>query len=99
MFERGDVLVTPGMAAVPPRVGEQSPYGAGWASDYTLPFNLVRAPAAVVPCGTVNNEDGEPMPMALQFVMPRCADLRLMRVVAAAEAALGGVPAPPGYLA
>ena len=99
VFERADVLVTPGMAAVAPRVGEQSPYGAGWASDYTLPFNLVRAPAAVVPCGTVANEDGEPMPIALQFAMPRCADLRLMGVVAAAESALGGVTAPPDYVA
>jgi Asp-tRNA(Asn)/Glu-tRNA(Gln) amidotransferase A subunit family amidase len=30
------------------------------------------------------------MPIALQFVMPRSADLRLMRVVAAAESALAG---------
>jgi len=95
IFERADVLVTPGMATVPPRVGEESPYGAGWASDYTLPFNLVRAPAAVVPCGTLVTDDGETLPIALQFAMPRCSDLRLMGIVAAAEAALGGVPRPP----
>ena len=89
------MLVTPGMATFAPRVGEPSPYGPGWASDYTLPFNLVRAPAAVVPCGTLATDDGETMPIALQFAMPRCADLRLMGVVAAAEAALGGVPRPP----
>ena len=29
------------------RIGELSPYGGGWAADYTLPFNLVRSPAAV----------------------------------------------------
>jgi aspartyl-tRNA(Asn)/glutamyl-tRNA(Gln) amidotransferase subunit A len=89
LFERTDVLVTPAMATFAPRIGEPSPYGPGWAGDYTLPFNLVRAPAAVVPCGTLDNEDGEAMPVALQFVMPRCADMRLMSVAAAAEAALG----------
>jgi aspartyl-tRNA(Asn)/glutamyl-tRNA(Gln) amidotransferase subunit A len=95
VFERADVLVTPGMATVPPRIGEASPYGPGWASDYTLPFNLVRAPAAVVPCGTIDSEDGEAMPFALQFAMPRCADLRLMSIVAAAESVLAGIATPP----
>jgi aspartyl-tRNA(Asn)/glutamyl-tRNA(Gln) amidotransferase subunit A len=90
LFERADVLVTPAMATVAPRIGEASPYGPSWASDYTLPFNLVRAPAAVVPCGTTASPDGEEMPIALQFAMPRCADLRLMGVVAAAESVLGG---------
>ena len=90
LLERADVLVTPALATIAPRIGEPSPYGPGWASDYTLPFNLVRAPAAVVPCGTIASEDGEAMPIALQFAMPRCADLRLMGVVAAAESALRG---------
>ena len=58
LFERGDVLVTPALATVAPRIGEPSPYGPGWASDYTLAFNLVRAPAAVVPCGTLATDDG-----------------------------------------
>ena len=97
IFDRADVLVTPAMATVPPRVGEPSPYGPGWASDYTLPFNLVRAPAAVVPCGTIAGDGGEGLPIALQFAMPRCADLDLMRIVAAAESALGGVATPPNY--
>ena len=88
LFERADVLVTPGMATFAPRIGEPSPYGPGWAGDYTLPFNLVRAPAAVVPCGTLDTHDGEALPIALQFAMPRCADMRLMGVVTAAELAL-----------
>jgi aspartyl-tRNA(Asn)/glutamyl-tRNA(Gln) amidotransferase subunit A len=94
LFERADVLVTPAMATVPPRVGEPSPYGPGWAGDYTLPFNLLRAPAAVVPCGTIATEDGESVPVALQFAMPRCADMRLMRVVAGSESALGALTPP-----
>lgn len=97
VFERADVLVTPGMATVAPRIGEPSPYGPGWASDYTLPFNLVRAPAAVVPCGTIDTEDGDAMPIALQFAMPRCADLRLMSIVTAAESVLAGIGTPPHF--
>ena len=84
------------MATFAPLVGEPSPYGPGWASDYTLPFNLVRAPAAVVPCGTLDTGTGESMPIALQLAMPRCADMQLMRVVAAAESVFG-VGTPPGY--
>jgi len=96
-FERADVLVTPGMATVPPRIGEPSPYGPGWASDYTLPFNLVRAPAAVVPCGMLDTDDGETIPIALQFAVPRCADLRLMSIVTAAESALASIGTPPNF--
>ncbi len=94
IWERVDVLVTPGMATVPPLIGTDSPYGPAWAADYTLPFNLVRSPASVVHCGFVD-ADGTAVPVALQFAMPRCADLRLMGVSAAAERALGGVPRPP----
>jgi aspartyl-tRNA(Asn)/glutamyl-tRNA(Gln) amidotransferase subunit A len=97
LFERVDVLVTPAMATRPPRVGEASPYGPGWASDFTVAFNLVRAPAAVVPCGFVDTDNNERLPLALQVVAPRCADLRLMRVASAAEAALGGVSRPSQY--
>ena len=88
LWERVDVLVTPGMATVPPRIGELSPYGGGWAADYTLPFNLVRAPAAVVPAGFVD-ADGDSLPIGLQVVAPRGADLALMRAVTAADAVLG----------
>ena len=63
--------------------------GTYLASPATLPVGIfVRAPAAVVPCGALTTEDDETLPIALQFAMPRCADLRLMSVVTAAEAAL-----------
>jgi aspartyl-tRNA(Asn)/glutamyl-tRNA(Gln) amidotransferase subunit A len=88
LWERVDLLVTPGMATVPPHIGELSPYGGGWAADYTLAFNLVRAPAAVVPVGFVT-DDGDALPIGLQIVAPRGSDLALMRAAAAADAALG----------
>jgi len=88
LWERADLLVTPGMATVPPRIGELSPYGGGWAADYTLPFNLVRAPAAVVPAGNVSDA-GDSLPIGLQIVAPRGADLALMRAAAGVDAVLG----------
>ncbi|HEY3830952.1 MAG TPA: amidase [Acidimicrobiia bacterium] len=93
LWERASVLITPAMATVPPKIGEPSPYGPGWAADYTMPFNLVRSPAAVVPCGFVER-DGDRVPIALQIVAPRCADLELMSIATGAEAALG-VLVPP----
>ena len=60
----------------------------------TLPFNLVRAPAASVHCGFIH-DDGDTLPISLQFAMPRGADIRLMSVAAAAESALGGIVNPP----
>ena len=94
IWERVDVLVSPAMATVPPKVGTDSPYGPSWAADFTLAFNLVRTPASTVHCGTVT-DDGDTMPISLQFATPRCSDLALMGWSAAAEAALGGVPRPP----
>jgi aspartyl-tRNA(Asn)/glutamyl-tRNA(Gln) amidotransferase subunit A len=88
LWERVDLLITPGMATVPPHIGELSPYGGGWAADYTLPFNLVRAPAAVVPVGNVTDE-GDSLPIGLQIVAPRGADLALMRAAAGVDAVLG----------
>jgi len=88
LWERVDLLITPGMATVPPRIGELSPYGGGWAADYTLAFNLVRAPAAVVPTGFVS-DGGDTLPIGLQIVAPRGADIALMRAAAGADAALG----------
>jgi aspartyl-tRNA(Asn)/glutamyl-tRNA(Gln) amidotransferase subunit A len=88
LWERVDLLITPGMATVPPHIGELSPYGGGWAADYTLPFNLVRAPAAVVPVGFAS-DDGDALPIGLQIVGPRGADLALMRAAAGVDAVLG----------
>jgi Asp-tRNA(Asn)/Glu-tRNA(Gln) amidotransferase A subunit family amidase len=87
IWDRADVLITPATPAVAPRVGEASPYGPAWASDFTLPFNLVRAPAAVVRCGTVD-DDGDRLPIAMQVVAPRTRDLQLMSIVSAAESIL-----------
>jgi len=89
LWDRADFLVTPGMATIPPRHREPSPYGPGWAADYTLAFNLVRTPAAVTTAGFVRDEEGCDLPIGLQIVGPRCRDLALMSFATAAEQALG----------
>ena len=98
LFDRCDVLVTPAMATLPPRHREPSPYGPGWAADFTLPFNLTRSPASVTPVGFVTDEEGSELPIAMQLVMPRGLDLALMRASAAVEEILGQVAytAPAG---
>lgn len=95
LFERCDVLVTPGMATIPPRHREPSPYGPSWAADYTLAFNLTRSPAAVTTAGFVTDPEGCDLPIAIQMVMSRGDDLRLMSFAAAAEAALGNTARRP----
>jgi Asp-tRNA(Asn)/Glu-tRNA(Gln) amidotransferase A subunit family amidase len=85
IWERADFLVTPGMATIPPRHREPSPYGPGWAADYTLAFNLARTPAAVTTAGTVRDEEGFDLPIGLQIVAPRCRDLALLSLATAAE--------------
>jgi aspartyl-tRNA(Asn)/glutamyl-tRNA(Gln) amidotransferase subunit A len=84
IFDRFDLLACPGHAGPPPRVREPSPYGPGWAGQMTLPFNVTRSPAAVVPAGTMVDGD-DVLPVALQLAAPRCGDLVLMGACAAAE--------------
>ncbi len=91
LFSTFDALVTPAMATIPPRHREPSPYGPSWAADYTLPFNLTRSPASVTPIGNVSDDEGSPLPTAIQIVMPRGADLRLMSLSAAVESIAGVV--------
>ncbi len=89
LFTNFDVLMTPGMATIPPRHREPSPYGPSWAADYTMPFNLTRSPASVATIGFVADEEGADLPIAIQMAMPRGADLRLMSISAAVEAIVG----------
>ncbi len=88
LFDRCDILVTPGMATIPPRHREPNEYGPGWAADYTLAFNLTRTPAAVTTAGFITDLEGSQLPIGIQMVAPRCADLRLMSFAAAAESVL-----------
>jgi aspartyl-tRNA(Asn)/glutamyl-tRNA(Gln) amidotransferase subunit A len=82
--ERYDVLVTPALpipafaagVEVPP--GWPAPRWTSW-TPFTYPFNLTQQPAISVPCGRTAGG----LPVGLQIVGPRHADVR---VLAAAKA-------------
>jgi Asp-tRNA(Asn)/Glu-tRNA(Gln) amidotransferase A subunit family amidase len=87
-FEKYDLLLTPTIACPPFKVGLDNPTEiAGrpvapyaWI-PFTYPFNMTGQPAASVPCGFT--ADG--LPVGLQIVGPRFADVAVLRAAAAFE--------------
>jgi aspartyl-tRNA(Asn)/glutamyl-tRNA(Gln) amidotransferase subunit A len=94
LHERYDLLITPQLAVTAFACGYDMPPNLGmteWLdwSPFTYVFNLTQQPAASVPCG----HDEEGMPIALQIVGPRHADLRVLQCARVFEA-LGAFPVP-----
>jgi len=86
--ERYDLLLTPQMPTTAFAAGVDHPPGmSSWLdwSPYTYAFNWTQQPAASIPCGT--GRDG--MPVALQIVGARFAEVRVLRASFAYEAARG----------
>jgi Asp-tRNA(Asn)/Glu-tRNA(Gln) amidotransferase A subunit family amidase len=87
-FEKYDLLLTPTIACPPFKVGLDNPSEiAGrpvvpyaWI-PFTYPFNLTGQPAASVPCGFT----GDGLPVGLQIVGRRFADVAVLRAAAAFE--------------
>jgi len=88
LFEKYDLLVTPTVACppfapdldTPPDVNGKRVSFYGWL-PYTFPFNMTGQPAASVPCGFTR--DG--LPIGLQIVGRRYADVTVLRACAAFE--------------
>lgn len=89
IFATADLLVTPTLAVPPFPHGERPQAVDGVAIDgmdwlsFTYPFNLTGHPAASVPCGRTR----EGLPIGLQIVGPRFADLKVLAACAEFEAA------------
>jgi aspartyl-tRNA(Asn)/glutamyl-tRNA(Gln) amidotransferase subunit A len=94
-----DFLITPTMPTTafaadrcfPP---EAKPGRYGYTFDmnpYTWLFNVTLQPATSVPCGIAS--DG--LPVGVQIVGPRGADLQCLQLAAAYERARGALPLPP----
>ncbi len=87
-FEKYDLLLTPTIACPPFKVGLDNPAEiAGrpvvpyaWL-PFTYPFNLTGQPAASVPCGFT----GDGLPVGLQIVGRRFADVSVLQAAAAFE--------------
>ncbi len=89
-FETYDLLLTPTVAVPPFKAGAPSPkpeHGKGedwieWA-PFSFPFNLTQVPAASVPAGFTKTG----LPIGLQIVGPRFAELTVLQASAAYEEA------------
>jgi len=89
-FETYDLLLTPTVAVPPFKAGAPSPepeHGLGedwieWA-PFSFPFNLTHMPAASVPAGFTKTG----LPIGLQIVGPRFAELTVLQASAAFEEA------------
>ncbi|MFH5212233.1 amidase [Antrihabitans sp. NCIMB 15449] len=84
--EQYDLLVTPTMPIVAFEAGVEVPdgwTGRGWTSwtPFTYPFNLTQQPAITVPCGF----SASGLPIGLQIVGPRHADVRVLNAAKAYE--------------
>jgi amidase len=89
LFEDHDVLMTPGTAQPPFRVGELHGRGALWTLNasasrvpFQLPFNVTGQPAACVPAGF----DADGLPLAVQLVGRPRDEATLLALAAQIEA-------------
>ncbi|MWA11305.1 amidase [Streptomyces sp. BA2] len=91
-----DLLVTPTLPITAFEAGAEVPKGSGhrrWTgwTPFTYPFNMTQQPAATVPCGV----DGDGLPIGVQIVAARHADVLVLRAAHALyEAGSAGI-APP----
>ncbi len=90
LFERFDLLLTPSVSVPAFEVMRLNP--AGWPqhawdwfpwASFSYPFNFTGQPAATLPCGLTAGG----MPLGLQVVGRRFADLTVLQAAAAFEAA------------
>ena len=78
-----DVLVTPTLPVVPPRLDEMIPGDFGSLIPFTVPFNLTGQPALSVPCGFTDRG----LPAGLQIVGYPFGEATVLRVGHAYEQA------------
>jgi len=82
-----DLLLTPSMPQTAFKTGQFNPWGSDkpedWIrwSSFTYPFNQSQQPAATCPCGL----DSNGLPIGLQIVGPKYADLKVMQAAYAFE--------------
>jgi aspartyl-tRNA(Asn)/glutamyl-tRNA(Gln) amidotransferase subunit A len=98
LFDTYDLLLTPTVSVAAFEVGRLNPVGFPqhawdwfpWAG-FSYPFNFTGQPAATVPAGFTASG----MPVGLQIVGRRLADLRVLQASAAFEQARPWVPKRP----
>jgi len=94
-FTKHDLLITATLGMKPFAAGLSSPPGRepgaiSWTA-MLYPFNWTGQPAVTVPCGMTADR----LPIGLQIVGPRQADVLVLRAARAFEKAFEGIGAPP----
>jgi aspartyl-tRNA(Asn)/glutamyl-tRNA(Gln) amidotransferase subunit A len=81
-FAEADVLATPTMPVLPPRLGESldDPLQLYLMDANTVPVNLANLPAISVPAG-----EADGLPVGLQLIGPKFGEEAIIRAAAAAE--------------
>ncbi|MFC6871847.1 Asp-tRNA(Asn)/Glu-tRNA(Gln) amidotransferase subunit GatA [Halobellus marinus] len=81
-FERADVLATPTMPVLPPRLGESldDPLQLYLMDANTVPVNLANLPAISVPAG-----EADGLPVGLQLIGPKFGEAAIVRAASAVE--------------
>jgi aspartyl-tRNA(Asn)/glutamyl-tRNA(Gln) amidotransferase subunit A len=81
-FEEADVLATPTMPVLPPRLGESldDPLQLYLMDANTVPVNLANLPAVSVPAG-----EADGLPVGLQLVGPKFGEAEIVRAASAVE--------------
>ena len=82
-FEEVDVVMTPTTPTPPFKLGEfsEDPLAMSMADLFTVPANIAGNPAISVPSGEVE-EEGERLPLGMQFTAPICGEERLFTISA-----------------
>jgi aspartyl-tRNA(Asn)/glutamyl-tRNA(Gln) amidotransferase subunit A len=95
-FGNYDFAVTPSTATLPFRTGQENPsaddhsHVLAWAS-FLYPFNLSQNPAISLPAGLSRGG----LPVGIQIVGDRYADLEVLQFAQCLERELGPLPVPP----
>ncbi|ELZ26746.1 aspartyl/glutamyl-tRNA amidotransferase subunit A [Halogeometricum pallidum JCM 14848] len=81
-FEEADVLATPTMPVLPPKLGESlsDPLQLYLMDANTVPVNLANLPAISVPAG-----EAEGLPVGLQLIGPKFGEETMIRAASAVE--------------
>ncbi|WP_336021915.1 amidase family protein [Halobellus salinisoli] len=81
-FERADVLATPTMPVLPPKLGESldDPLQLYLMDANTVPVNLANLPAISVPAG-----EADGLPVGLQLIGPKFGEEAIVRAASAVE--------------
>ena len=81
-FDRADVLATPTMPVLPPKLGEslEDPLQLYLMDANTVPVNLANLPAISVPAG-----EADGLPVGLQLIGPKFGEEAIVRAASAVE--------------